>query len=264
MYKLTKREYVDSISIPIMSIAKNVILYHKVKLSRPNLDGERDYYHKEFTYRSKYKEPEKLTTLRLSHSSILTIENKNSDGYESMVINITNRDFIVESFSTILPFFDDEEVKLFVENKEGRFVVNPKLRKKTIISFEANRLRLVTVRPHVIVYDEDLYDPIEGVLINLTSQSLSSVEVPYETFKTLIRIIDRFDFHTSGLAALTYLQCAEIGKYEIDIVKTSLSDFDEDMEPVYKVKKYTESENDSTSKLETRKSTPLKTFDRGW
>jgi hypothetical protein len=98
MYRITKKELVESISVPIMMITKNVMLTHKVKLSRAShINGEREYFHKEFGYRSKYKEPSRATTLRLTHSSILSIENKNTAGTESLIINTTNRDFIVKS-----------------------------------------------------------------------------------------------------------------------------------------------------------------------
>lgn len=229
MYRITKKELVDAISIPIMTISRNVYLSHKVKLSKPDRQGKRDYYHKEFTYASKYNSLERLTTLRLSHSSILSIENKNSDGMESLIINVVNRDFIVKSLSMMKKIMKDPD--LFIE-KDDEYIINPKLKKQSSISFEPYRDKLILLRPCVITYENQ--DAIDGVAMSLDSRNLSFIEIPTETFKVLIRYIKKFDFHTSGLAALTYLQSTDIGKYEIDIVRTTIDDFDTDVEPVYR------------------------------
>jgi len=232
MYKITKKELVDSISIPIMYLGNNIILSHKVKLSRPDKLGKRDYYHKEFTYSSKYSDPKRVTTLRLNHSSILTIENKNEKSIrESIIINISNRDFIVKSLSSIKKILKNPD--LFIEHDE-KFIVNPKLKKESIISVSPYKDKIIIVKPCVIETDDNDY--VIGVELCLDYTNMTFIQIKLETFKSFLNIIKKFDFHVAGIAAITYLQSSEIGNHEVDIYQSSINDFDEDLEPVHSVK----------------------------
>jgi len=232
MYKITKKELVDSISIPIMYLGNNIILSHKVKLSRPDKLGKRDYYHKEFTYSSKYSDPKRVTTLRLNHSSILTIENKNEKSIrESIIINISNRDFIVKSLSSIKKILKNPD--LFIEHDE-KFIVNPKLKKESIISVSPYKDKIIIVKPCVIETDDNDY--VIGVELCLDYTNMTFIQIKLETFKSFLNIIKKFDFHVAGIAAITYLQSSEIGNHEVDIYQSSINDFDADLEPVHSVK----------------------------
>ena len=232
MYKITKKELVDSISIPIMYLGNNIILSHKVKLSRPDKLGKRDYYHKEFTYPSKYSDPKRVTTLRLNHSSILTIENKNEKSIrESIIINISNRDFIVKSLSSIKKILKNPD--LFIEHDE-KFIVNPKLKKESIISVSPYKDKIIIVKPCVIETDDNDY--VIGVELCLDYTNMTFIQIKLETFKSFLNIIKKFDFHVAGIAAITYLQSSEIGNHEVDIYQSSINDFDADLEPVHSVK----------------------------
>jgi hypothetical protein len=261
MYKITKKELVDSIAIPMMTISKKVTLTHKVKLSRPNLDGSRDYFHKEFPYPSKYKDIPRVSTVRLTHSSILTIENKNTEGADALIINVINRDFIVESLSEMIKIFKSHEEAddLFIEH-EDKFIVNPKFRKYSKIAFEPYQNKKVVIQPHVITYADESRGPQEGVLLHLDSRTGTPIEIPIDVFKALIKLIDKFDFHIAGLTALTYLQSAEIGNHEIEVVRLNVLDFDTDLQPEYRVR---ESTNTAMNKLETRKTEPP-SKNKGW
>lgn len=261
MYKLVKKELVDSISIPIMPIARGVSLSHKVKLSRENREGNRDYYHKEFTYRSRYKDPPRVSTLKLTHSSILTLENKEGGGLEALIINLSNRDLVVKSFKKMLKFLKTFEGEVFIE-KDGEFIVNPQLRKSSALAFQPYRNKIITVRARVITYDDTERESEGGVAISLDERSVDPIVMEIETFRTLTKVIKNFDFHVAGLAALTYLQAAEIGNHEIEISQMNLNDFDMDLAPIYMGKK--KKEESSTDKLQTRTPQQPAGRHRGW
>jgi len=253
MIKITKKELVDSIAIPIMSLGQNTWLSHKIRLSKPDKFNNREYYHKEFKYISKYIDPQRVTTLKLTHSSILTIENKGDNVRESLVINITNRNFIVKSLSAIKKILKNPE--LFIEH-DGKYIVNPKLKKDSIISFKPYKDKIVVIKPCVIEAEDEY---IIGVELSLEYSNMSFIRIPIETYKTFVKIIKKFDFHIAGLAAITYLQSSEIGNNEVDITRSYASDFDTELEPTYLVKAFDNNLNEFTT---TKKKEIIK--NKGW
>lgn len=260
MIKLTPREYVDSINtvIPIW-LGRRVVLTHKVKLSYPDKEGKRLYYHTEFKGTiTKYKDPPRMSTLRLTHSSILVLENKEGEGLETVVINLNNRDFFVSTCKDYIMQVNKMK-DLFVEKDDGTEGLNPKYRSFNV-QFQPYKGKVVTLKPCVITREgEDEQD--EGVAITLDARSYTPIQLTIEVFQTLVREIDRFDFHLAGLLAVTYLQSAEIGVHEVEIKESFLTDFDVDLAPVYKEPK--KQEETSTAKLQTR--TPANgNHHRGW
>lgn len=259
MYTLTKKELVDAISIPIMHISSGVILYHKVKLANSDKDNKRNYYHKEYSYLSKYTDQRKVSTVNLSHSSILTITNKNEDSFrENLIINITNRDHIVKNLKKVRKLFKRDDI--FVEMPDGTIAVNPKLRKELLVKFTPYRDKVILIRPCIIVdtYEDDI---IPGIEMCLDIKTKGFIQIKLDTFKTFIKFIKKFDFHIAGLTALNYLQCAEIGKYEVDFTKVNINDFDIDLEPVSKLSNT--KKNDSMEGLKTKEE-PKLLKNKGW
>jgi hypothetical protein len=262
MIKLTPREYVDSINTVIpLYLGRRINLTHKVRLSYADKEGKRLYYHAEFKRKSTYKDPPRVSTLRLTHSSILVLENKEGEGYlESVVINLNNRDFFVavckEYIQNVLKMddlieYDDDDRPVKINSKYRSFQSQ----------FQPYKGKVVTLKPCVIKREGEDHGE-EGVSITLDARSYNPIQIPINTFDTLVREVDRFDFHLAGLIAVTYLQSAEIGVHEVEISESFLTDFDVDMVPVYKEPK--KQEESSISKLQTRSSLGGNHHDRGW
>lgn len=260
MYRLTKKELVEAINIPIFYLRKSLVLSHKVKLSTENLKGgDKDYFHKEFTYPGRVDGiTQRVSTLRLSHQSLLTLEYKEKDGdyHEPLIINTVNQTYIYKGLKYFKKKVLDKD-DLLLQNADDEIYVNPAY--SGIFKFSPYGVKVMGLRP--ILTDEgkllvelclDLKNP---VFIGITEQM----------FSALIRTVKRFDFHLAGLAAVTYLQAAEIGKFEINVSTVPLIDFDEEnFEPVINLK--TQQKKDSgIDKLKTVNSNPsMRKPNNGW
>ena len=123
---------------------------------------------------------------------------------------------------------------LFINTETAGFIVNPKLKNSTIISFEAYTGKAIVLKPCVIQYEDK--ESIEGISICLNPKLQTWIDIPVDTFKTMLKIIKNFDFHQSSLLALNYLQAAEIGNHEVDMSMSNNFPVDdtEDMEAVSK------------------------------
>lgn len=226
MYRLTKKELVESINIPMLFMRNQLVLTHKVKLSQERM-GKKDYYHKEFTYQTKIDGvTQRVSTLRLTHQSILALEHKAKDGgyTEPLIINLSNRRHIYSGFKYFKEkVLDDPD--LLVEDKDENVVINPDL--AGIIRFAPYGDKVIAFKP--------LVDEEERVLISICLDLKNALFIPITEamFMTLISEIKNFNFHLAGLAAITYLQAAESGKFEVEVGTTSLLDFeDENLEPI--------------------------------
>jgi hypothetical protein len=255
MYKITKKELVDVINIPILVVSSSLTLYHKVRLSKADKMGNRDYYHKEFSYNSKYREPKSVSTLRLTHSSILTLESKeeNSSYQDSLMINVNSRDFIVKCFKLFKKNYLKQEDLIVKINDEEK--LNPQYKKG--ISFEPYEDRVIYLQP-ILLEDEKKgsTDVFVRLFLNLKRTNLSYVDITEEKFNIMKKIIKKFDFHVSGLAAITYLQSCNIGENVIQFDQIDIRNFD-DIEPVNKVKK----SDDAMDKLQVTNKSPA---NKGW
>lgn len=260
MYKLVKKEMVDTITVPILSLCKGILLVHKVRLSKPDASNNRDYYHKEFIYNSKYNDVKQVSTLRLSHSSILAIEDKGGDSYESLIININNRDFIVKSLSKCKTFLKQDD--MFVDSETAGMIINPKYKSTSAISFEPYRGKVVVVKPCVINYDEQ--DSIAGIALCMNAKTMSYIHIPADTFKTMVKVVRKFDFHVSGLLALTYLQSAEIGVHEFSYTRTNIRDFDVAIDAINTLIKRSDSDDSLSGIVSNKNDTKQILNNKGW
>jgi hypothetical protein len=225
MIRITKKELVDVISIPIMKLSSNVILYHKVKLSQPNKLGNRDYYHKEFTYQSRYKDTPKITTLRLSHSSILSIQFKDEIYSDSLILNITNRDFFCKYLKKINKVLKKDDLIIKIGDT---YKINSNYVSTDIIEFYKDKF--IIINP-ILVMNEEYSEPEIMIQLCLDYKNKTFIDIKEDRFKTMLKFIKKFDFHMAGLMAITYLQSSEIGKFEYEFSKSLLEDFDDYKEP---------------------------------
>jgi hypothetical protein len=76
----------------------------------------------------------------------------------------------------------------------------------------------------------------------------------------MLKVIKKFDFHQSGLLAITYLQCAEIGTHEFTFAKSNITEF-ADMEAVSNIKQIQGSDS-SLAGIEVKK--PYNRITKGW
>jgi hypothetical protein len=231
MFKITKKEIVDVISIPIMTLSKNVVLYHKVKLGQQDKLGNRDYYHKEFIYQSRYKNMPKVTTLRLTHSSILSIQLKDDIYSDSLIINITNRDFFCKYLKAVNKILKKDDLIVKIGDT---YKINSNYLSNDIIEFYKDKF--IVANP-ILVMNEEYSEPEVMVQLCLDYKNKSFIEIKEDRFKTMLKFIKKFDFHLAGLTAITYLQSSEIGKFEYELSKSLLEDFDDYKEPEIKLDK---------------------------
>jgi hypothetical protein len=253
MIKITKKQLVDVISIPIMKLSSNLILYHKVKLSQPNKMGDRDYFHKEFTYQSKYKDPNKVTTVRLTHSSILSIQFKDELYSDALILNITNRDFFCKYLKKIRKDLKKDDLILKIGDN---YKINKDYGTNDIIEFYKDKL--ITANP-MLILNEQYKEPEVMVQLCIDYKNKTFIEIKEDRFKTMLRFIKNFDFHLAGLLAVTYLQCAEIGNHEYEFTRSLLEDFDELKEPDMTLQKES---NTGMEKLKLQG--PAITQKKGW
>lgn len=228
MIKITKKDLVDVISVPVMKLSNNVILYHKVKLSQSDKIGNRDYFHKEFSYQSKYKDPNRVTTVRLTHSSILSIQFKDEIYSDALILNITNRDFFHKYMKNINSVLKKDDLVLKVGEK---FKINTNYVSNNIIEFYKDKL--ISVNP-ILKMNEEYSEPEVMVQLCLDYKNKTFIDIKEDRFKTMLKFIKNFDFHLCGLLSVIYLQCSEIGNREYEFSRTLMEDFDEYKEPEIK------------------------------
>jgi len=253
MIKVTKKELVDVISIPIMKLNNNVILYHKVKLAQQDKFGNRDYYHKEFSYQSRYKDHNRVSTLRLTHSSILSIQFKDEIYSDSLILNITNRDFFCKYLKKINKILKKDDLIIKVGDT---YKINSQYTSNDIVEFYKDKF--ITVNP-ILVMNEEYGEPEVMIQLCLDYKNSTYVDIKEDRFKTMMKFIKKFDFHLSGLIAITYLQSADIGKFEYELSRTLLEDFDEHRPPEIRLDN---TEHTGMEKLKTQSPSFSKT--KGW
>ena len=225
MYKITIKELVDTFSSSLMNLSKGITLSHKVRFARSNLSGNREYFQKEFVYRSKYSDVQRVMTLRLDHSSYLCIEDKSNDEYESLIINTTNRGFIVSALKEFNKKLKHPELFCKINGKD---VVNPTLLKESTVCFEAYSGKIIKLKPYLIEIEDK--EPVDGISMCLNSKTMSNVIMSIDTFRTMLKLIKKFDFYMAGLSAVNILNTSTVGNYQHEY--SSFNDQDTDIDPV--------------------------------
>jgi len=253
MYKLTKKELVDTLSIPVMKLSSNVILYHKIRFAQTDKMGNRDYYHKEFTYDySKYKDVKRVTTVRLTHSSILSIQFKDEIYSDALILNITNRDFLYKYLKGMKKVLNKDDLVLKIGDT---FTLNKNYISNNIIEFYKDKL--ICINP-VLRLNEEYKEPEVMVQLCLDYKNKTFIDIKEDRFKTMLKFIKNFDFYLAGLLGVTYLQCSEIGNHEYEFSRTLMEDFDDYKEPEIKL----ETETTGMEKLKLQDSRVSRT--KGW
>lgn len=261
MLKITKKELVDCISIPIMSLAPSVVLYHKVKLGSTNsATGNRDYYHNEFVYESNaYKDVKRVSTVRLTHSSILSIQFKDEVYSDALILNITNRDFFCRYANATKKSLKHDDLILKVGDK---YKINSAYTDERLLEFY--RGKFISLNPK-LTYNEQLGEPEVLIEMCIDKNRSTYIDIKEDRFKTMLKFIKNFDFHLAGLMAINYLQTAEIGVREIEFNNRSVAlheEFEETKPPEMKIPKSVQTTNNSMSTLGARNSRP--SVNKGW
>lgn len=197
----------DMISDIIGWLGQSVCYKFVVKLGSRDKDGNRNPFHKEYTYNSTYSNVEKVTSIRRSFDYYLTIENT----YKNVYIQIRQQNMIMiqSVLSQVSGLLFDENYwaikskKLVVKNKpQPIFVQNLPMGKW--LSFEL-----------IVIEYEGQYD--KGIRIMLSDES-EYLDIRIDAFMGFVYFMNCLNMYQSALSIVNYLQRPVFG--------TNLVEFD--------------------------------------
>ena len=220
MEKDRKHNDIEKISYEIYRPSKDTKLSFVCYLGRKNYKTKkRESYHKEYryTYRDKYSDVNRMSSVKIKNNSALLLEDKNSDwsnDQSSIMIGIKHMPRLIRGLREIVNWFYEIE-DLFILDKDEKLHFNKKYGKeinKKIRHFPKNRL--LAFKPTVIIRDDDI--EYEGVIMYMNTNS-SRHFLTLDEVEALLYTIENFDMFQSAQLALNYIQRPDFGEYEIDM-----------------------------------------------
>ena len=197
----------DSIVDDVLHLGSGLYLRMCVKLSKKNKDGNRDYFHKEYRYKSKYIDQEYSRTIKRSFDYYLLLEKKKyNDGDVDCYIQIRPMNMIV--LKSILTkcgawLYNNEIFRL----RDGKMSLAKKVDMVKVYGFSLDKW--LGIEPTIVYYENtNTYD--KGIRLYLSSES-KFIDITGNNFMALCYTIGNFDLYGTAINLLNYLGRPEEG-----------------------------------------------------
>lgn len=197
----------DSIIDDIYNLGKGLFLRMCVKLSNKDKNGNRNYFHKEYRYPSKYIDQSYNRTIKRSYDYYLLLEKKSyADNDIDCYIQIRPNNMIfIQSMlnSGINWLMDDKLYKV----KDRRLII---INKPNMVKSIGLPMGLwLGIEPCVIYYENnDTYD--KGIRLFLSSED-KFIDISGDSFFGLVYTLSTFNMYECSINLLNYLEKPEMG-----------------------------------------------------
>lgn len=184
----------DKISDVLMYMDKDINLSFNVSLAYRTNNGNRNHFHKEYCYKSRYIDKDNVISLKRNFKYYLSIDVKD-DFTNSVMINTTNilalrmrLKIVYNWFTTLFKYQDD---KLIISGTWNDNILY--LNQYSCLKFE----------PTVCMYEDGTYK--EGVRIYINNDNLF-FDMDIDRFMGFYYIIDSIDMYQAAITILNYIR----------------------------------------------------------
>lgn len=216
-----EQQQYDKISDDLYFLGKNVVLKFNVNLSRPNQENQRNHYHKEYQYNSKYIDTSSVITIRRSFDFYLSIENLTRDDFgnkEYIRIGVPEIMSLRYYIEAVTRWFTDSKYESLYAKKNGRLIMLGRVENIRISNLPLDRYlefeAMVCETP-----DGDMYP---GVRIYLSSKT-NYADMSIDRLMGFYYLISTINMYESAQLMLNYLQRPEYGTNMVSFCDDNLS-----------------------------------------
>lgn len=184
----------EKISDVLMFINKDVNLCFNVSLAYRAQNGNRNHFHKEYSYKSRYVDKDNVVSIKRNFKYYLSIDIKDNFN-NNVMINTSNilalrmRLKIVYNWLTTLFKYKDDKLVIIGKWNDNILYLN----QYSCLKFE----------PTVCVYEDGTYK--EGVRIYINNEDIY-FDMDIDKFMEFYYLIDTIDMYQSAITLLNYLR----------------------------------------------------------
>ena len=195
---ITFNDY-DKLVDNLLWFSPEISLRFNVQLSVKNKDGNRQSFHQEYSYQSKFFDTSLSRQIRRNIDCYLSIDVKN-DFNNSVSIRYQNMVMLKLKLQNVVQWF----TKLF-KIQDGQLCIIGKYKNEQI-SLDFGKC--IEFEPIVITYDDGKYN--EGIRMYVNSKNIW-VDMDISKFMAFYYLIDTFDMYQNAIILINYLQRPDYG-----------------------------------------------------
>lgn len=207
---------VEKISSLVFRPCNNFVIKHIVQVAKKNIEGKRQYFHKEFTYVSnKYIDKKYLKSINLDFYSYLLIEEQGKDwtNRETIMLQNVNLPNFKHGLKEVANWFYDDKYDdlYYIENNQLK--LNAEFGDLKL-KLKLGETKSIMFRPSVIEDNNGTrYEGVEMFVNNTHTVGY----ITLDNLMAMYDIISSFNLYQSSLELINYLQRPEFDKYNYDM-----------------------------------------------